>query len=51
MVPRKWAERYVKVIWWREHQRGGHFAVYEMPEEIVADVTDFVDSLGIWEKV
>jgi pimeloyl-ACP methyl ester carboxylesterase len=51
MVPRKWAERDAKVVWWREHQRGGHFAVYEMPEEMVADITDFVDSLGIREKV
>jgi hypothetical protein len=40
MVPRKWAEREAKVVWWREHQRGGHFAVYEMPEEMVADVVD-----------
>jgi pimeloyl-ACP methyl ester carboxylesterase len=47
MVPRKWAEREANVIWWREHGRGGHFAVYEMPEEMVQDVVEFVDSLGI----
>lgn len=50
MVPRKWAEREAKVVWWREHQRGGHFAIYEMPEEMVGDVVDFVDSVGIWEE-
>ena len=51
MMPRKWAEKDARVVWWREHRRGGHFAIYEMPEEMVADVVDFVDSLGIWEKV
>ena len=51
MVPRKWAERDAKVIWWREPQRGGRCTVYEMPEEMVADIPDFVDSLGIREKI
>ncbi|KAG0648757.1 Epoxide Hydratase [Hyphodiscus hymeniophilus] len=47
MVPRAWAEREAKVVWWREHERGGHFAVYEMPEEMVQDVVDFTCSIGI----
>ena len=47
MVPKRWADKEAKVVWWREHERGGHFALYEMPDEMVQDMVDFVDSLNI----
>jgi hypothetical protein len=51
MVPKRWAEKEAKVVWWREHERGAHFALYEMPDEVVQDVVDFVDSLVIQEDL
>lgn len=47
MVPRKWAEARANVIWWREHETGGHFAMYERPVEMVEDIIDFVGSLKL----
>lgn len=47
MVPRRWAEEKANVVWWREHAIGGHFAMYERPEEMVEDIIDFVNGLGL----
>jgi pimeloyl-ACP methyl ester carboxylesterase len=47
LSPRKWAETRANVVWWREHPLGGHFAMYERPEEMVGDIVDFVEGNGI----
>ena len=47
MVPRSWAETEANVVWWREHEIGGHFAMYERPEEMVEDIVDFVKEVGL----
>jgi pimeloyl-ACP methyl ester carboxylesterase len=47
MVPRMWAEEKANVVWWREHEIGGHFAMYERPEEMVVDIVEFVHSLEL----
>ncbi len=47
MVPRCWAERRANVVFWREHGRGGHFAAYEKPEELVGDLVEFFGA--VWE--
>ena len=47
MGPRSLAEKRANVVWWREHQNGGHFAIYERPEEMVDDIVAFVTSVGL----
>jgi len=37
-APREFAERYFNVQFWREYDRGGHFAAFERPEDYVAGV-------------
>ena len=38
-APRSWAERaYPKLIQYSKHDKGGHFAAWEQPEAIVADL-------------
>lgn len=41
MVPRSWAEGTANITFWREHERGGHFAAYEKPDELARDLIDF----------
>jgi pimeloyl-ACP methyl ester carboxylesterase len=38
-VPRKWAEKaYPKLVYYKRHPKGAHFAAWEQPELLVADV-------------
>jgi hypothetical protein len=48
IVPRSWAETLGNVVFWKNHEKGGHFAMYERPEEMVDDLTEFYRS--VWEK-
>ena len=32
-APREFAERYFNIRWWREFERGGHFAAFERPSD------------------
>lgn len=41
-VPRSWIDRTGKVTFWRDHDRGGHFAALEMPELMLQDLEAFV---------
>ena len=45
IVPRCWAEQAMNVIFWREHDRGGHFAAYEKPDELARDVIDCFENV------
>ena len=47
MVPRSWAEKKANVVFWQEHESGGHFAAYEKPEEFVNDLVRFFTS--VWQ--
>lgn len=47
MIPRSWAERKANVVYWQEHDSGGHFAVYEKPDEFVDDLVNFFPS--VWK--
>ena len=39
---RRWAERrYPDVLYWAEHDRGGHFPALEVPDLLVADLRAF----------
>ncbi len=38
-APRKWAERSLRnIVYWRDTERGGHFAAWEQPELFVAEL-------------
>jgi len=38
-APRSWAERaYTKLIYYKRHDKGGHFAVWEQPQLLSEDV-------------
>lgn len=41
VMPRSWAETYANVVFWQEHSSGGHFAAYEKPDELAADLIKF----------
>ena len=45
IVPRSWAEKVANVTFWREHDEGGHFAMYEKPEVLVGDMVEFYKSV------
>lgn len=47
MVPRCWAERRANVVFWREHEKGGHFAACERPGEFVEDLVSFKEVCGL----
>lgn len=47
MVPRSWAKTKANIVFWQEHQTGGHFAAYEKPKELVDDLTRFYTS--VWK--
>ena len=38
-APRSWAERaYPKLMFYNAHDKGGHFAAWEQPDYLVADI-------------
>ena len=39
--PREWAERFFNVRRWTEMPAGGHFAAFEEPERLAADIREF----------
>lgn len=46
-IPRWWADCKVarNIIFWREHEKGGHFASTETPDQLVEDIREFTQSL------
>ncbi|HXT99691.1 MAG TPA: alpha/beta fold hydrolase [Polyangia bacterium] len=45
-VPRSWAERaYPKLVYYKKHDRGGHFAAWEQPQLLSEDVRAAFSSL------
>ncbi|KAK4987353.1 glycosylphosphatidylinositol anchor biosynthesis [Elasticomyces elasticus] len=47
MVPRCWAETKARVVFYAEHSLGGHFAMYEKPDDMVDDIVRFCKQLSI----
>ena len=44
-APRRWIQRYYNLKQIRQHTSGGHFAAWEEPQAIVADIRDFLRAL------
>ncbi|KAL8779624.1 MAG: hypothetical protein Q9213_006853 [Squamulea squamosa] len=47
MVPRAWAEKTANIVFWQEHDKGGHFAAWENPEALAEDMVKFFRS--VWK--
>ena len=47
-APRFWAEACVadNIVFWKEHDKGGHFPSVERPEVLVEDVRAFTGMVG-----
>jgi hypothetical protein len=45
VMPRSWVEQHVDLRFYREHEKGGHFAMHERPEELVSDMLEFYRSV------
>ncbi|KAL3298180.1 putative epoxide hydrolase [Colletotrichum asianum] len=41
-VPRAWAATTGNLVWYRSHEKGGHFAAMEQPEALLDDVEEFL---------
>lgn len=44
-TPRGWAERAFNIVHWQPYQRGGHFAALEVPQSLIADIRNFVQTV------
>jgi microsomal epoxide hydrolase len=47
-APRAWAEKTGNLVFYRQHEIGGHFAALEQPELMKGDIQDFVAQ--VWKK-
>ena len=47
MVPRSWAEKTANIVFWQEHEKGGHFAAWENLEALAGDMVKFFRS--VWK--
>jgi microsomal epoxide hydrolase len=41
-VPRRWVETTGDLVFWRQHNKGGHFAALELPEVLLQDFEEFI---------
>ncbi len=48
LVPRGWVEKEFNLVFWKEHEKGGHFAAWERPDQLAEDVISFVQAN--WSK-
>jgi hypothetical protein len=45
-VPKKWAEAaYPKLLYYKQHPEGAHFAAWEQPEALIGDMREGFRSL------
>lgn len=45
VMPQSWVETAVNLKSYRRHDRGGHFAMHEKPDELVGDMVEFYRSV------
>jgi len=45
--PRAWAAKGGNLVWHRKHDKGGHFAAMERPEDMANDIEDFLKQ--VWK--
>ncbi|KAE9566909.1 hypothetical protein CGMCC3_g16933 [Colletotrichum fructicola] len=42
--PKDWAKQLANIIFWRQHEHGGHFPALECPNDLVNDIRKFLSS-------
>ncbi|KAF5510285.1 Epoxide hydrolase 1 [Colletotrichum siamense] len=42
--PKDWAKQLANIIFWRQHEHGGHFPALECPDDLVNDIRKFLSS-------
>lgn len=47
-IPVEWVATTGHLVWSKIHDRGGHFAALEQPQEFMEDLEAFVDH--VWER-
>jgi microsomal epoxide hydrolase len=47
-IPRSWAATTGDLVFYRQHEQGGHFAAMEKPEVLLADIQDFISQ--VWKN-
>ncbi|KAE9369905.1 alpha/beta-hydrolase [Stipitochalara longipes BDJ] len=47
-TPQDWVKTQANMVFYREHEKGGHFAALEQPELLLEDVEQFVEQ--VWKK-
>lgn len=47
-IPRSWAATTGKLIFYRQHDSGGHFAALEKPDVLLKDLEDFISE--VWKR-
>ncbi|KAJ6040532.1 hypothetical protein N7499_005337 [Penicillium canescens] len=48
-LPRSWVETTGDLVFYEQHQKGGHFAALERPDELKTDLTKFIDQ--VWPGI
>ncbi|KAI8192208.1 putative epoxide hydrolase [Colletotrichum sp. SAR 10_77] len=46
-VPKAWAATTGNLVWYRPHEKGGHFAAMEQPEALLSDVEEFLKKVWV----
>ncbi len=41
-APRSWIEKSCNLVYFKRHERGGHFAAFEVPEVLAGDVLEWM---------
>jgi microsomal epoxide hydrolase len=47
-MPRAWVATTGGLVFWREHEQGGHFAAMEQPELLLEDLREFIEQ--VWTE-
>ncbi|KAF5615120.1 microsomal epoxide hydrolase [Fusarium tjaetaba] len=45
-IPVSWVKTTGNLVFWRDHERGGHFAALERPEDLLKDFGEFVEQIS-----
>ncbi|KAH8809006.1 Alpha/Beta hydrolase protein [Xylogone sp. PMI_703] len=44
-IPQSWIETTGNLVFWRQHEKGGHFAALEQPREFAEDIVAFAEQI------
>jgi microsomal epoxide hydrolase len=47
-IPRSWVAETGNLVFYHQHEKGGHFAAMERPDVLLADIEAFIGQ--VWKK-